>query len=410
MNTRIQATKTLVEILQNKKSLSDTLEKITPQDSLSKALAFGVMRYYFQLDAILKQLLQKPIKTNEKIIEVLLLIGLYQIIYLAVPDYAAVNETVDAAKQLQKTWAVKLINAVLRNFLRQKTQLLSSIVTHAHPAWLVNKIKQAYPEQWQQILQENNQQAPMTLRVNQQQISRDEYIKKLQQTKKTAVSQQGIILSKPLKIAELPGFAQGLVSVQDEAAQLAPHFLNLTPGLTVLDACAAPGGKTCHLLETVPNLHLTAIEKNPKRLLKIQENLSRLKLHGQLICADILSVKTWWQSELFDRILLDAPCSGTGVIRRHPDIKYLRLPSDILENTKLQNQMLTCLWPLLKPNGLLLYATCSILPEENHLLIKNFCREQATVDLQFEKQILPGENQMDGFYYALLKKRSSITY
>lgn len=330
-NSRATAAKILTSVLHDKRSLREAILLEKP-DAFAQVLCYGVLRYYFQLDFFLSKLVQRPVKEAE--IKALLLIGLYQLFFLDTPDYAAVTETVNAVKQLKKTWATKLVNGVLRNALRAKKDLQQKTqddvtVFYNHPLWLIEKIQLAYPENWQTILENNHQHPPMTLRLNITKLSRESYLNKLKdeniETVAAANSPFGITLKKPLPVAEIDGFNEGLVSIQDEAAQLAASLLELSSGQKVLDACAAPGGKTTHILELEPKLNeLVAVDQDVTRLQLIQSNLDRLNLSGKLIDADIKNFAAHWQPAYFYRILLDVSCSATGVIRRHPDIKLLR--------------------------------------------------------------------------------------
>lgn len=428
LSSRAIAAQILVSVLKDHKSLSQALLQIPPNHpdaSFIQELCYGVLRWYWQLEKIIKLQLSKPLKTQDIDIQALMLLGLYQLIHLNTPAHAALNETVQAARQLKKTWAVKLINGVLRNFLRQQPDILAKInqdivAQYTHPSWLIKLIQQAWPTQWQKILAANNQRPPMILRVNRLENSRDEYLHLLNQenieAEPLAHTSHGIILKTACAVNKLPGFFAGKVSVQDGAAQFAADLLDLKPGQRVLDACAAPGGKTAHILETQPDLAaLISLDVDQQRCQKIQENLQRLKLTNRatILTADVLQPKTWWDGELFDRILLDAPCSATGVIRRHPDIKYLRRSTDIPALAKAQLEMLNTLWPLLKPDGLLVYATCSILSQENSEVLQKFIATHTDAketiihadwghSQSMGRQILSGENNMDGFYYAAL--------
>jgi 16S rRNA (cytosine967-C5)-methyltransferase len=387
-------------------------------------LCFGSLRWHERLSAILSRLLSKPLKAADKDVECLLRVGLYQLVYQRTPDHAAVNETVKAVKKLRKAWAEKLVNGVLRQFLRERDALLVTVdqedtARYAFPAWLLGRIRRAWPEDWENILQASNQHALMTLRVNSRQQTTDIYAQQLEAVGLTAdrvpAVASALSLRKPVGVEQLPGFAGGAVSVQDAAAQLAAVLLDCQPEMRVLDACAAPGGKTGHLLENAPYLHVLALDSSASRLQRVTENLQRLQLQAQVLAADAGDVPAWWDGQPFDRILLDAPCSATGVIRRHPDIKVLRRDSDIAVLQQEQARLLRALWQTLKPGGLMLYATCSILPEENNQQVAAFLAGQADAVHQpiqadwgrareVGRQILPGEAGMDGFYYALLAK------
>jgi 16S rRNA (cytosine967-C5)-methyltransferase len=416
MHARAAAANIILQIVQKKKSLNELLPSLVTEKSRDRAfiqaLCFGVCRYYFQLESIANQLLKKKVSDIE--VFILVLLGIYQLREMKVSPHAAVSETVAAAEELKKSHAKGLINAVLRNYQRRADEF--NELHHLHPAWLAEKIKKDWPLDWQAIITANNQFPPFSLRINSLRISRNDYLNKYMAAAIISETHSGIIMAEPLPITEVPGFLEGLISVQDGAAQLAAEIMQLAPGQTVLDACAAPGGKTAHILECEPALSsLIALDNNPNRLNKVKENLSRLQLNAQLICQDAACPDDWWDGKLFDRILLDAPCSGSGVIRRHPDIKLLRRPSDISKMVAEQNRLLSALWPLLKKDGLLIYSTCSIFSEENSDLLQNFlhnhpdAKEQKILtdwgkNCQVGKQILPGMNNMDGFYYACLRK------
>ena len=421
-NPRTAAARILQRVIYQGESLSPALKDT--DDPLVRDLCYGSLRWHEPLSALLNELLSRQLKKKDKDVECLIRVGLYQIIYQKTPDHAAVAETVNALKGLKKVWAKKLVNAVLRNYLREQEKLQGKIqqqqaAKYAFPQWLINKIKHAWRANWQEILEQSNQRAPMTLRVNFARLGREQYLNKLARAgiKATAVDgiETAVMLDQPCNVHELPGFDEGQVSVQDGAAQLATILLDCKDNMTVLDACAAPGGKTGHILESVKNLELIAIDNSEKRLQRIKQNLSRLKLNARVICADARDTEEYAQDILFDRILLDAPCSATGVIRRHPDIKVLRRKTDIAELQKLQAEMLHALWGKLKPGGILLYATCSILPEENEKQLEAFVKSHGDAEIlaidstndaqNLGRQIFPGENGMDGFYFAKLQKR-----
>jgi 16S rRNA (cytosine967-C5)-methyltransferase len=436
LNSRAVAAQLLTKVIINETHIETLLADVAHDKPFIQELCFGVLRYFPQLEFLAKKLLKKPFRDQDTDIYMLVLVGLYQLLYLDTAEFAAVNECVTAAKQLKKVWAASLINAVLRNFLRNKDELVKSIepnvvAKYAHPSWLIEQIKQAWPQQWQTILEANNQHPPLTLRVNQQKISREKYLEKCrsayaEQADKfiaTTFSKDGIILTKSHNIKNLPGFAEGEFSVQDEAAQFAAGLLDLKPGLSVLDCCAAPGGKTCHILEIEPRLaQVIALDNNAKRVERIHQNLKRLNLTAEVIIEDVsvfamLRRDSQDTSNKFDRILLDAPCSATGVIRRHPEIKTLRQLSDIENLAAVQLTLLTTLWPLLKPEGILLYATCSIFPQENEQVIEQFLKTHPDANVmpieaawgysaQHGRYCLPPET--DGFYYAKLFKQTKI--
>lgn len=431
MNPRALAAKILSDVIKNGHSLPLSLrERGEGKDlPLIKELCYGTLRWYFRLVWLLNKNLSKPLKDKDADVHALLLIGLYQLIFLRIPDHAAVTETVEAARDLKKPWAAALINAVLREFLRHpeinipKEQLSAY---YAHPQWLIERIRRAWPQNWQAILEANNQHPPFCLRINALQTTRESYLAALKEwgieAHGSMHAPQAIYLA-PCDVTQLPGFAEGQFCVQDSAAQLAAGLLELKEDLRVLDACAAPGGKTTHLMEMQPNLaEIVAIDASSERLSKAKENWERLRLPDRVrwVVADAKNTAQWWDGQLFDRILLDAPCSATGVIRRHPDIKLLRKPQDLdgrLPGSFPDQQLtlLNALWPLLKPGGLLLYATCSVLPEENALLLERFLGEHADaveekiladwgVACTVGRQIFPEEGGVDGFYYGRLGK------
>ncbi len=428
-NPRLLAARILQQVLSGR-SLSEVapgfLDKLVdPRDrGLAQELSYGVMRWYPRLAWLLGQLLKKPLRTKDRDITALLLIGLYQLLYLRVADHAAVHETAGAANKLHKRWAVGLINGVLREFQRRRESLLEgqagdAAASAAMPLWLLQRIQQRWPEQWQERLAALNDRPPMSLRVNRRLVTRDEYLLRLQEAGMgagtIAATDSGVELERPVDVENLPGFEQGLVSVQDGGAQFAAELLDLRSGQQVLDACAAPGGKTGHILEVAEELRVTAVDVDQQRLQQVRENLQRLVLDAELVVGDASRPTGGWADRQYDRILLDVPCSASGVMRRHPDIKYLRRPGDIAALVELQAHILRAIWPLLKPGGLLLYATCSILPEENELQVSAFLKQamdagESPLDEAWGearvvgRQIAPGRLNMDGFYYARLVK------
>ncbi|SEC75667.1 16S rRNA m(5)C-967 methyltransferase [Pseudomonas saponiphila] len=435
MNPRLAAAKALTAVLNGKASLNSSLpiqlDKVEARDrGFTQDLAFGTARWQPRLSALAAKLLQKPFKAADADVEALLLVGLYQLLYTRVPAHAAIGETVGCADKLKKPWAKALLNAVLRRAQRESAELLAElehdpVVRTAHPRWLQKSLKAFWPEHWEAICAANNAHPPMILRVNRRHHSRDAYLKLLSEAgvaaKACIYSQDGIVLDEAGDVRSLPGFAEGWISVQDEAAQLAAELLELAPGQRVLDACCAPGGKTCHILEVQPALSgVVAVDLEAKRLVRVRENLDRLKLDAQLIAADGRDTQAWWDGQPFQRILLDAPCSATGVIRRHPDIKLTRQPEDIAALAQLQGELLDALWQTLEVGGILLYATCSTLPTENTEVIEAFlgrtpgAREldiggqlgqpAAGLKQPHGRQLLAQEGGHDGFYYAKLIK------
>ncbi|AIN61195.1 16S rRNA (cytosine(967)-C(5))-methyltransferase RsmB [Pseudomonas soli] len=430
MNPRLAAARALAAVLSGKASLNSSLpaqlDKVDERDrGLTQDLAFGTARWQPRLDLLAAQLLQKPFKAADADVQALLLVGLYQLFYSRIPAHAAIGETVGCADKLKKPWAKGLLNAVLRRAQREGEALLADmerdpVVRTAHPRWLQKSLKAFWPEQWEAICAANNAHPPMILRVNRRHHSRDAYLALLAeagiQASACQYSRDGIVLAEACDVRGLPGFAEGWVSVQDEAAQLSANLLELAPGQRVLDACCAPGGKTCHLLEAEPGLaHMVAIDLEAKRLTRVRENLDRLKLDAELIACDARDTASWWDGKPFQRILLDAPCSATGVIRRHPDIKLTRQADDIPALAALQGELLDALWPTLEVGGMLLYATCSSLPTENTEVIDAFLARTPgarELDLATEaglrqphgRQLLAQEGGHDGFYYAKLIK------
>lgn len=420
-NELLVTQKILLNVFKNKISYKQSFTKDTT--SLTKEICFGVCRNYYTLEYIAEKFVQK--KPKDLSLWLVILIGIYQLRFLSTPDYAAVKETVDI---LEKSWEKNFVNAVLRSYLRAQENLTSIKetnnlqVTYNHPLWLIKKLQKSWPKNWQNILLANNQHPPLSIRVNTNKITMDAYLKLLKDANIPAETNihtpAGLIITNPIKVTELPGFTDGLVSVQDLAAQLAAKFLDLKSGLRVLDACAAPGGKTCHILESEPNLdECVAIDISEKRAAKIHENLKRLNLKATIKVCDCLEIEKWWDGKYFDRILLDAPCSAIGVIRRNPDIKLIRTAEEVSMIVKLQSQLLTKLWTILKPGGKLVYTTCSVLPEENAFQISNFLQSQPNCKClemnsytplsnqsQNGLQILSGENNMDGFFYSVLVK------
>jgi len=389
--------------------------------------AYGVLRHYYSLHRRLGGLLAKPLKKRDAEIEALLLSGLYQLFELGTPAHAVVDASANACRELDRTWAAGLVNAVLRGALRAQASAAPGDddleARWNHPRWLIEAIAAAHPEHHRSILDANLARPPLALRVNRRRASRDAYLDELGAAGIAARSlpccADGLVLDEPLPVTRLPGFAEGRVSVQDGAAQLAAPLLAAQPGQRVLDACAAPGGKAMHLLETVDDLELTALDVEAARLARARDNAQRLGLDCRLIAGDAAAPSTWWDGRLYDRILIDAPCSATGVIRRHPDIKLHRRAADIANLSLRQVAIFDGLWPLLREGGKLLYATCSILPQENDEVIEIALSrhpEAAVETLRVDcgratrrgRQILPGEHGMDGFYYCLIGKPAHV--
>lgn len=429
LNLRAQAGVLLGKLLSHQGSLSSllptALNKIEARDRpLLQEICYGTCRQSPRLSVLAALMLRKPFHENDHDIQGLLLSALYQLDKLSTPDHAVINETVEAAKQLDKPWAAKLLNAVLRRYQRENADLYDQAEADPayrlnHPDWFISKIRNNWPEHWESVLHANDQPPPMSLRVNIQKISRTDYLGLLDDAgivaKPGKWAPESIYLETPCGVEKLPHFDQGFVSVQDEAAQLAAHILSVEKNNRLLDACAAPGGKLCHLLEMHADVHADAVEIDDRRIVRIEENLQRLNLHANIITGDAAETN-WWAGELYDRILLDAPCSATGVIRRNPDIKLLRRNEDIVGLATLQLRILNNIWGMLQPGGQLLYATCSVFPQENERIIERFLKLQPDAihqkidatwgeERSFGRQLFATEGGPDGFYYALLSRR-----
>ncbi|TFH87008.1 16S rRNA (cytosine(967)-C(5))-methyltransferase RsmB [Billgrantia azerbaijanica] len=426
---RASAAQALAPVIACKGSLDalDDHQVIARDRALFKALCYGTCRTLPRLEALADRLLKSPFKRRDADVQALLLLGIYQLLYLRIPAHAAVGETAGAARLLGKEWATRVINGCLRRLTREATALQAEVdhdpaVALLHPRWLLKALRQAWPDDWRAICEANNVPGPMTLRVNRRRGDREAYLERLTEAgieaRLCTHSPDGVVLAAPCDVQALPGFAEGDVSVQDEAAQLAAELLGPSlaprPGGRVLDACCAPGGKSAHLLELF-DIALVALDSDAVRLARVEDTLARLGLSASLMHADATG-RGWWNGTPFDAILLDAPCSGTGVIRRHPDIKRLRRPSDIPKLAELQRRLLDNLWTLLRPGGSLVYATCSVLPEENSDQIRDFlartpdARVTTPEDLSWGRpagagrQLLPEPDAHDGFFYARLKK------
>jgi len=429
LSARACALRSLMSVLKQGKNLdyaiqSVILESANPADKpFIQALVYGVLRNYFWLEAAVATLLQKPLKTKDFDIMVLLLMGIYEQKAMNTPVYASINETVSVCKKLKKPWARSLVNAVLRRYSREKSDFTlampSMVSQYNHPLWLIKQIQQDWPTDWEAIVNANLSHPPMHLRVNIAKTEPKAYRERLKSSginaEMSPFCETTLTLDTPVDVSLLPKFAEGFVSVQDLGAQMAANLLVLGPNMRVLDACAAPGGKTCHILELAPTTSLSALELNPKRMARVKENLTRLALTARLLTANANQLDAWYDGKAFDRILLDAPCSATGVIRRHPDILHLRQPQDIKALAKEQLALLTTLWKTLKPGGLLLYVTCSVLNSENDGVIEKFLtahNEAVVVELPsnigkktvYGRQLLPENSSTDGFYYAKLMK------
>lgn len=430
LNTRAAAARICWQIIDQGRSLDSALSEyydaheLGPQDrGFIQELVYGVCRWHGELEVVSKTFLRSPIRKKDRIVHFILLVGFYQLRHLETASHAAVAETVQACKQLNKVWAKQLVNGCLRNYQRQPVEVADA-VSASHPKWLQEKIAKAWPNHALAILHANNQRPPMCIRINALQQSRDQYLEQLKQADIDAIadpySVDGVVLPTPQSVAKLPGFADGSCSVQDTAAQQAANMLELSAEHTVLDACAAPGGKTAHIIERMENHGIVhALDISERRCQQLSDTLERLQLKAGIHTADASKAASWPVPEQgYDRILIDAPCSGLGVIRRHPDIKHHRTPSDIKQLSKIQAALLQNLWQYLKPNGLMLYMTCSILPAENDQQVRRFVEstnDAIVVDVDHPTaliqrhgvQTLPGVHSMDGFYYSLLKKKTS---
>ncbi len=396
---------------------------LTPQQrATAQDLSYGTLRFYGEINAYLSQLLEKPL-TNEGV-RCLLLVAIYQLTYDKAQAFTVVDQAVTAATEFKTAWAKGLVNAVLRNFLRKKEDLAKKIIgnelaTYSYPQWWINKLKAQYPNHWQSILSVGNQHPPMTLRINRQKNSMSDYLLELQNEgfEVNILSDTAVMLTKPVVVEKIPQFLTGGVSVQDYGAQSAARLIDLQDNQRVLDACCAPGGKTAHILETTDVL-MTALDNDAERLLKVQTNLARLNLHAELICGDASYINDWWDGVAFDRVLADVPCTASGIVRRHVDIKWLRREADVASFAKQQAVILRDLWQTLAKGGKLLYVTCSIFHEENQGQIDKFLLENTdatqliwscddtehVVTLKVENgQLIPCDAH-DGFFYAVLQK------
>jgi 16S rRNA (cytosine967-C5)-methyltransferase len=412
-NPRSLAARIIEDVLQRGRSLDRALESQALTGQLragAQDLSYAVLRSYGLLDAVLGKLLTRPV--TDPPLRYLLLVGLGELLQQRTPAYAVVNETVSAAPPRARG----LVNAVLRNFQRRREALIAEarqdpVARWNHPDWWIERLRNQYPESWKAVLTAVNGHPPMTLRVNRRRTTTVDHLELLEQSgieaEETGAS--ALTLVRPVPVAELPGFAQGLVSVQDLGAQCAAPLLDCADGMRVLDACAAPGGKTGHLLE-LHDLDLTALDQDPGRLDRVRENLDRLALQARLMVADSGRPGDWWDGRLYDRILLDAPCTASGVVRRHPDGKWLKRPEDATRLADAQARLLDVLWPLLVAGGKLLYATCSLFREENADRVESFLARHG--DARCEPLMLPGalegqllpDDRHDGFFYARLVK------
>lgn len=423
-NLRSLAAQLIERVVDKGESLSAILpgaqKTLADKDgALLQELCFGVLRTLPQLEALIGKLMERTLTGKQRVLHYLIMVGLYQLLYTRVPAHAALAETVAGAEVLKRTTLKGLINGVLRQFQRQQEELVAAVdqgpQRYWHPGWLLKRLQAAWPDQWQQIVDANNQRPPMWLRVNRQHHSRDAWLNLLQAEDKAAFpadAPDALRLESPAPVSQLPGFDQGWVTVQDLSAQRCALLLEPQNDETILDLCAAPGGKTTHILEIAPQANVLAVDIDQQRLTRVHENLQRLGMQAEVRQGDGRTPAEWCGDQQFDRILLDAPCSATGVIRRHPDIKWLRRDRDIPELAALQREILNAVWPRLKSGGTMVYATCSILPEENHQQIAAFLAEHddAVAEQLPEGQIngwqvFPSVDGGDGFFYAKLIKK-----
>ena len=424
-NLRSVAAQTIEKVVEQGQSLSNVLpaaqKTVGEKDAaLLQELCYGVLRTLPQQEWIISKLMSRPMTGKQRTIHYLIMVGLYQLMYTRIPAHAALAETVEGAIALKRQQLKGLINGVLRQFQRQQEALMQQMnegdQQYLHPKWLLERLKRAWPGQWKHIVEANNQRPPMWLRVNRNHHSRDAWLALLEESGKTAFTHpqhsDALRLEAPCAVGLLPGFTEGWVTVQDASAQGCVALLDPQNGEKILDLCAAPGGKTTHILEAAPQAEVMAVDVDAQRLARISENLQRLNMQAEVKLGDGRTPQDWCGNTQFDRILLDAPCSATGVIRRHPDIKWLRRDRDIPELALLQQQILDAVWPHLKSGGTMLYATCSILPEENALQITQFLQRHAdarlceTGDLTHPGiQVFPQIDGGDGFYYAKLIKQ-----
>jgi len=428
-NLRIEIAQVLLDVEQGRslaQVMPEAQQRVGDSDRAGlQALSYGACRWFYRLEAELATRLKRPLRASDRIVHHLLITALFQLRHSERADYAVVNEAVEACRTLGRPHLTGLVNGVLRSAQRdgEPAEITGGDDRFSHPSWMTEKLRHNWPEHWQSILDANNRQGPMTLRVNQARTNREQYRQQLAEvgieSQPTDFAPHALQLTAAVPVTRLPYFEDGLVSVQDEAAQLCTDLLQLAPGQRVLDACAAPGGKTCAILEACPGLaEVVAVDSAGARLPRLEDNLRRLDLAATVIEADAGDTKQWWDGRLFDRILLDAPCSGSGVIRRHPDIKMLRRETDLPALASIQLELLERLWQILAPGGRLVYATCSVFPQENHRIIQRFIKSTADarlgamdypwgIDTGAGRQLFPNPQAHDGFFYASLDKEST---
>ncbi|MEA9395289.1 16S rRNA (cytosine(967)-C(5))-methyltransferase RsmB [Lelliottia amnigena] len=423
-NLRSMAASAIEKVVEQGQSLSNILpplqQKVSDKDkALLQELCFGVLRTLPQQEWLISKLMSRPMTGKQRTIHYLIMVGFYQLLHTRIPPHAALAETVEGAVVIKRPQLKGLINGVLRQFQRQQEELLAEFADSdqrfLHPEWLLKRLQKAYPSQWQAIVEANNQRPPMWLRVNRNHHTRDEWLALLETAEMNGFTHDAypdaIRLASPAPVQALPGFEQGWVTVQDASAQGCMTYLEPQNGDRILDLCAAPGGKTTHIIEVAPKASVMAVDIDEQRLSRVYDNLKRLGMKAEVKQGDGRTPAQWCGDEQFDRILVDAPCSATGVIRRHPDIKWLRRDRDINELAQLQSEILDAIWPHLKPGGTLVYATCSVLPEENSQQIAAFLKRTSNATLRTTGtpdkpgiQNLPGAEDGDGFFYAKLIK------
>ncbi|WP_371973380.1 16S rRNA (cytosine(967)-C(5))-methyltransferase RsmB [Lelliottia nimipressuralis] len=424
LNLRSMAAQAIEKVVEQGQSLSNILpplqQKVSDKDkALLQELCFGVLRTLSQQEWLINKLMSRPMTGKQRTIHYLIMVGFYQLLHTRIPPHAALAETVEGAVAIKRPQLKGLINGVLRQFQRQQEELVAefnqSEQRFLHPEWLLKRLKKAYPQQWESIVDANNQRPPMWLRVNRIHHTRDEWLALLEHAEMSGFTHDAypdaVRLASPAPVQALPGFDQGWVTVQDASAQGCITWLAPQNGERILDLCAAPGGKTTHILEAAPQAKVLAVDVDEQRLSRVYDNLKRLGLTAEVKQGDGRTPSQWCGDEQFDRILLDAPCSATGVIRRHPDIKWLRRDRDINELAQLQSEILDAVWSHLKSGGTLVYATCSVLPEENAQQIAAFLKRTPDAALHMTGtddvpgiQNLPGAEEGDGFFYAKLIK------
>lgn len=425
---RLAAARVVRAVLDDRRSLGPALEPelaalpAARDRALTRRLAASVLRRHPALERALGRLLSRPLPRRQRLIHHLLGVGLTQLWHLDMPSHAGVNATVEAARLAGEPRMTRLVNGVLRGFQRHRDEIEGMIETdpearHGHLAWMIECLRRAWPDDWQAVLEACNRPPPRWLRVNRRRVRRDDYLEHLDAAGIRARAGElpdAVVTDHAVAIRDLPGFGDGLVSIQDAGAQMAVDMLDLADGQRVLDACAAPGGKTGHILERV-DAQVLAVDADAARVSHVRENLGRLGLVAEVVAADAACPQTWWDGRRFDRILVDAPCSSTGVTRRHPDIRWLRRAADVPGYVADQRRLVAGLWPLVKPGGMLVYATCSVLPEENADQARHFLETLDHVRVETPshrlarpagsgRQILPGDYGMDGFFYLALRR------